>query len=208
MSEASLEVQAPVAAINPVSSRASEESENSAVDNPDDASAAKAIADIAIFLGRGTNPPLTIRDVLEEMKSLRLALNEASPKASKQDAQEGEGSTAAPHDEVRRQIRSSYREQFEGLEKIHHETELESTRSEILSLLANIFVEFPGWTYRGPIFRFKLRPELNQPYHRVAIPMQSGPQLIEQVSSWLKAERHWERMIKVPTHWCPLTAVG
>lgn len=207
MSEASLEVEAPVATINPSSSRAPEKSEHSAVDMSDDASAAQAIADIAIFLGRGSNPPLTIRDVLAEIKNLRLALNEALPQVSKQDAQEGERSTARPHEEDSGELRSNYREELERLKKTHEETELQSKRSEILSILDNICVGFPlPWHYyQYPIFRFKMRPESpNKPYHRVLTSTERDPQLIEQVSSWLKAQRHWERMPEVPTHWCPV----
>lgn len=209
MSQASLEVEAPVAAINPASSRAPEESEHSAVDNPDVASAATAIADIAIFLGRGSNPPLTIRDVIAEIKRLRLALNEASPQASKQAAQEGERSTTGSDDEDNSELQSSYWEEFERLRNIHHETELQSKRSDILDFLAKIFVKFPGCTYRGPIFRFKLGPEsLDQFCHRVVISTQRDSQLIERVFSWPKAQRHWERMPKVPTYWHPSQAVG
>lgn len=209
MSEASLEVEAPVAAINPASSRAPKESENSAVDNPDEASAAKAIADIAIFLDRGSNPRLTIRDVLKEIQSLGLALSTALPQASKQDAQEGERSTARSYGEDSSELRSSYQEEYERLRKNHNDTEVQDKRSKILSFLTIIFVGFPGWTYRGPMFRFKLPSEsLGQPYYRVVISTHRDPQFIVQFSSWLKAPRHWERMPKVPALWCPFEAVG
>lgn len=180
------------------------------MDNPDDASTANAIADIAIFLGRGSNPPLTIRDVLAEIKSLRLALNEALPQASKQDAR-GERSTARPHDKDSSELRSNYQEELERLKRNHDEIEPQLKRNLVWSLLANTgtFVRFPEWSYRGPIFRFKLRPEsLHQPYHRMVTSTDGDAQSVEQVSSWLKAQRHWERIPKVPMHWCPLGAVG
>lgn len=209
MAEVSLDDTAPVPAVDSTLSLGSEESEHSANARPCDASTAKAIVDIASFLGGGRNPPLTIQDLLAVMERLSLALSKASDRVSDQEVRGA--STARLSSADRSVMESIYWKEAQRLDEIHEGRGLRGDKNEILNLIANNFVNFPHWTYQGPIFRFHLRPESkfwDRPCDRVVMSKHSEQQSIHKVFTRFKAQHDCELMPGIPTQWCPPQDVG
>lgn len=201
---------AVVAAVDSASSRGPEESEQSVVNRLDHALAAKAIADIALFLGRGSNQHLTIQDVLPEMQSLSSALKDIS-QVSKQDVQR-DSSTARPHhNKDSSGLKTMYCEEVERLKGTQERTLLEDHKDKVSFFIDSTCIQSRYRPYdrkRSPIFRFKFCPDSErQPRERV-IRSNHDEHSIYQIAEWAKAQRHWEQKPEILAYWCPPEAVN
>lgn len=219
ISGVSLEAEAPLPAVEKASSQTIEELEQSATASPCDASTAKAMADIARFLGGGSDPTSTIRDVIAATERLSSVLEITSDRAAIRDVQDGGKSTtsdlsiASSRNVGRSSMWLDYASEAMRLKDLHEGTGVGGDKHEFLIHTAEIFVcfSFSDWTYQGPIFRFHLRPEPRlwyQPCGRVVIFKHNPETSIGSVFASLMAQHACERMIGIPTQWFPSDAVG